>query len=76
MKALQRNFVGRRRMTLVSAAVLTLGLVGWGRLDLIAEPFGPAMVFGRLLSSAAMIHILYRSAYRKKPVLVPVPVRA
>lgn len=60
MKALQRNPAGLLAMALLSVGALGLGLLSLGRSDLIAEPFGPLLVLGRIVGSAVAFVAVYQ----------------
>ncbi len=77
MKALRKNSAGILAVTLASVAALGLGLLGPPGFDLIKEPLATLMVFSRVLSSIAVMGILYRLTATSKsprPVLVSVRV--
>lgn len=61
MKALQqRNPAGLLAVVLLSVGALGLSLLSLGRFDLIAEPFGPLLVLGRIMGSAAALGAVYQ----------------
>jgi hypothetical protein len=77
MKALPRKSAGILTAVLLSAGALGVGLLSWGRLDLISsEQFESWMVFSRVVGAAASLILLYPPAKSPgpKPVLIPVRV--
>lgn len=66
MKASGRNPADIFVVVLISAAALSLGLVGLGRFDLVWEPFGSMMVLSRTVSSVAALGVLYRWAVQSR----------
>jgi uncharacterized membrane protein YuzA (DUF378 family) len=66
MKASGRNPAGLLAVVLLSVGALGLSLVSLGRFDLMSEPFGPLLVLGRTIGSAAALGAVYQWTLQSK----------